>query len=183
MAASSSLGSTYRGHVVSTRDALVLFEACLQGRINHLSRPPREDEHSALVTSGNIFIYEEHSSGIAGWTDGIVWGPARVVGNFILHRQLAEALSFPGESRSEGSKRNTNGHFRGLFKQTISVLVRGVSHHLVAYFTIQDVMAGNLAVPTADPELGDIVPRSELLDQGFLAPIDSDDLKRVLGDV
>lgn len=59
---------TWQGLVETTRDALYIFEACLNGTLPFCSGRPHD--HSVIV-SGNVFVYEEASSGIRRWTDGI----------------------------------------------------------------------------------------------------------------
>lgn len=57
--------------------------------------------------------------------------------------------------------------------------VRGITHHLVAYFSSRDFMSNTLLTPSADLGLADIIPRPELYSQGFRAPIDEDDRDEV----
>lgn len=57
--------------------------------------------------------------------------------------------------------------------------VRGITHHLVAYFSSRDFMSNALLTPSADLGLADIIPRPELYSQGFRAPIDEDDRDEV----
>ena len=96
--ASPPLQPTYQGLVGNTYDALMLFEACLSGRLNHVPRRPHDRERTGLICSGNIFIYEEHSSGIKRWTDGISWSPSRILGNFLVYRELCQSFG-PGEKK------------------------------------------------------------------------------------
>ena len=98
MASASPLFPTYYGHIASTQDALLLFEACLTGSLNHVARRPHDRERSSLIKSGNIFIYEEHSSGIKRWTDGVPWSPSRILGNFLVYRELERPFP-PGEKK------------------------------------------------------------------------------------
>jgi hypothetical protein len=98
MAASSPLSPTFYGHIASTQDALLLFEACLSGALNHVARRPHDRERVSLIKSGNVFIYEEHSSGIKRWTDGVPWSPSRILGNFLVYRELERPFP-PGEKK------------------------------------------------------------------------------------
>jgi len=41
----------------------------------------------------------------------------------------------------------------GLVKKTVSVTVGGVSHHLVSYYTVADVMNNKFGTPTKDPRI------------------------------
>jgi hypothetical protein len=98
MGSSSPLSPTFYGHIASTQDALILFEACLSGAVNHVARRPHDRERTSLIKSGNVFIYEEHSSGIKRWTDGVPWSPSRILGNFLVYRELERPFP-PGEKK------------------------------------------------------------------------------------
>lgn len=228
MSPSSPLTPTFCGHIASTQDALLLFEACLSGGLNHVARRPHDRERSSLIKSGNVFIYEEHSSGIKRWTDGVPWSPSRILGNFLVYRELERPFP-PGEKKRamKRSKRSpgiskapepygrlgssygvgaspslnmeyTNGNSalnketersligslvdsygfkdEGLVKKTVSVTVGGVSHHLVSYYTVADVVNNKLSTPTKDPRFQHITPRPDLVTkQNFRTPIDEVD--------
>lgn len=223
------LEPTYTGYVATTQDALILFEACLTGVLHHVPRRPHDRERSHLVRSGSIFIYEENSSGIKRWTDGVTWSPSRILGNFLVYRELDKPFP-PGEKKramKKGTRRpvqparpgepyprpESNGQsyslttptpstfggdrsqqsdveralvgslvdsygFKdsGLVKKTMSVTVSGVTHHLVSYYSVEDVVKGILTSPTMTDQLRFIRPRAELTSkQSFRAPIDDVD--------
>lgn len=220
------LEPTYRGYVASTQDALILFEACLTGVLHHVPRRPHDRERSHLVQSGSVFIYEENASGIKRWTDGVTWSPSRILGNFLVYRELDKPFP-PGEKKRAMKKANrrpqqrpgepyprqdSNGQpgyspttagppsggfadrgpqseveralvgslvdsygFKdsGLVKKTMSVMVSGVTHHLVSYYSVEDVLRGVLSPPSMVESLRYIRPRPELTSkQSFRAPID-----------
>lgn len=104
MASSAPLAPTFYGHIASTHDCLLLFEACLSGVLNHVARRPHDRERAGLIRSGNVFIYEEHSSGIKRWTDGVPWSPSRILGNFLVYRELERP--FPPGEKKRAMKRN-----------------------------------------------------------------------------
>ncbi|KEY83419.1 camp independent regulatory protein [Aspergillus fumigatus] len=218
------LEPTFTGYVATTQDALILFEACLTGILHHVPRRPHDRERSHLVRSGSVFIYEENSSGIKRWTDGVTWSPSRILGNFLVYRELEKPFP-PGEKKRAMKKANrrpvpsarpgepyprhdsnggsyspssTSGSFgdrshqsdveralvgslvdsygfkdSGLVKKTMSVTVSGVTHHLVSYYSVEDVMRGVLNPPSMVESLRYIRPRAELTQkQSFRAPID-----------
>ncbi|KAL6818916.1 Gti1/Pac2 family domain-containing protein [Trichoderma sp. SZMC 28013] len=209
MASQSPLNPTFKGHVATTWDALLLFEACLQGQINHVPRRPHDRERQELISSGNIFIYEEHASGIKRWTDGISWSPSRILGNFLIYRELDKPFP-PGEKkRALKRKRGSQGvnkatprsnstvldpaaiardperslvgslvdsylfKERGLVKKTISITFQGVPHHLVSYYSIEDVDNKSLVTPSESSFFQHIKPRTELvMSQNFRNPVD-----------
>ena len=232
MASASPLSPTFYGHIASTQDALLLFEACLSGALNHVARRPHDRERASLIKSGNVFIYEEHSSGIKRWTDGVPWSPSRILGNFLVYRELERPFP-PGEKKramkrskrspgiskaqepyggpssaysaastaastfdspnssslSKETERSLIGSLvdsygfkdEGLVKKTVSVTVGGVSHHLVSYYTVADVMNNKFNTPTKDPRFQHITPRPDLITkQNFRTPIDEvDTLDRI----
>ena len=103
----SPLGPTWEGHVWTTTDALKLFEACLDGTLHHVPRRPHDRERSSLIRSGNVFIYEENASGIKRWTDGVPWSPSRILGNFLVYRELVKP--FPPGEKKRAQKRPKGG--------------------------------------------------------------------------
>ncbi|KAF5695444.1 hypothetical protein FDENT_394 [Fusarium denticulatum] len=109
MSGNIPLQPTYRGFVRDTTDALIIFEACLSGTLLHVPRRPHDRERQDLIKSGNIFVYEEHASGIKRWTDSISWSPSRILGNYLLYRELEKPFP-PGEkkrARGRGGKSTT----------------------------------------------------------------------------
>ncbi|KAH8689646.1 camp independent regulatory protein [Talaromyces proteolyticus] len=205
------LEPTYHGYVATTQDALILFEACLTGVLHHVPRRPHDRERSHLVRSGN----------------GVTWSPSRILGNFLVYRELDKPFP-PGEKKramKKGTRRpgqstrpgepyarpESNGQsyspttpsstygdrpqqsdveralvgslvdsygFKdsGLVKKTMSVTVSGITHHLVSYYSVEDVLKGILSPPTMHEELRFIRPRGELVSkQSFRAPIDDVD--------
>lgn len=211
---STPLIATFEGHISNTLDALVAFEACLNGTLNHVGRRPHDRERQELIKSGHVFIYEEHASGIKRWTDGVSWSPSRILGNFLIYRELEKPFpagekkralkrpkKAPGISKPEHSSPANLGYVAGLdpsgankdqersligslvdsypfkpdglVKKTISITYQGVPHHLVSYYSVDDVTSGRLQTPSKSPGLSHIVPRSELfLSQNFRTPVD-----------
>jgi hypothetical protein len=60
---------TAHGFVRNAVDALLILEACLQGKFLHMSRELRPEEARSVVQDGAIFVYEAESSGIHEWRD------------------------------------------------------------------------------------------------------------------
>lgn len=51
----------------------------------------------------------------------------------------------------------------GLVKKTVSVTVGGISHYLVSYCTVADVIYSKFITPTKDPRFQHIAPRPDLI--------------------
>ncbi|KAK5664364.1 hypothetical protein OQA88_587 [Cercophora sp. LCS_1] len=87
------LEPTWRGYINTKYDAYKIIEACLLGQLHHVPRRPNENERENLIQSGNVFVYEENSSGIKRWTDGAIWSPSRILGDFLLYREVNAKFS------------------------------------------------------------------------------------------
>lgn len=84
--------ATFQGYVISSIDALVLFEACLTGALCHVPRHPYDHEIKDVVKSGNIFIFEQQASGIKCWFDGFPWAPIENEKDSGPHSRLNTAI-------------------------------------------------------------------------------------------
>jgi Gti1/Pac2 family transcription factor len=192
---------TWKGFIHTTRDGLVLLEACLQGRLNHIPRRPHDRERQSIISSGNIFVYEENASGIRRWTDGISWSPSRIMGNFLVYRELRDGQP-TGEKKRAAKKRKRaseeppardvwakseedrqligslsldayNFKEGGLAKKTLSVELRGIRHHIISYYRIEDVKSGLYGRPLDDEILASLEPRRELVENSlFKFPVE-----------
>jgi hypothetical protein len=236
---------TWQGFLDTTKDAMTVVEAALQGRLSHISRRPHDKERAEMLTSGTVLVYEENASGIKRWTDAVHWSPSRVMNNCLIYRQLVRALK-PEEKKSAlnpscGTKRkrkessgpartktgeiieNSEDEYEnpgydsalpgdsdplnkvyanfaqgltpdqqrrfcgslidsyefkegGLMKKTISVKYQGTHHHVISYYSLEDVVSGKLKRPFQDPKLQDIQPRPELLN-GWKVSLEDEESK------
>ncbi|EPY53481.1 gluconate transporter inducer Gti1 [Schizosaccharomyces cryophilus OY26] len=91
------LQPSFFGYVGTTLDALWLFQACQQNILPFTPRRPQREERKHIIHSGNVFIFNETQSGIKRWTDGVHWSPSRVIGNFLIYRQLGNSSSNSNE--------------------------------------------------------------------------------------
>lgn len=190
-----SIEATFRGYIETTQDTLLIFEACRRGILPRICRRLQEKERK-IVTSGSVFVFDERESGIKRWTDGLVWSPSRILGNFLIYRELDKRApagkkdstpverqrsnSADMESQAEKNKERalvgslTNSYrFKkgGLIKKTMSIMVNGVSQHMISYYTKEDVLACKLKTPSSIPSLAilEIAPEF-LLKQNFRIP-------------
>jgi hypothetical protein len=104
-----ALTPSYRGIVLTSRDALVLFTKAMNGEIAMINRRPHDRERAHSIASGNVFIYCEHTSSIKRWTDGLAWSPSRIIGNFLIYRELIRG--FPPGERKRAAKRKRSQEF------------------------------------------------------------------------
>ncbi|OZJ05628.1 hypothetical protein BZG36_01527 [Bifiguratus adelaidae] len=172
---------TFHGYVETTRDTLLLFEACHRAILPRVKRRLKDKERH-IVRSGTVFVFDEKESGIKRWTDGLMWSPSRILGNFLIYRELDEKVHTPigrQRSMSAGSTERAlvgslvNSYkFKpgGLIKKTMSVVVAGVAQHLISYYAKEDVLSGVLWTPGSVPELASLEISPVYLSQNFRIP-------------
>ncbi len=92
---------TFHGLIEDTSDALRIFQLCRLGRLGRIRRRLHEKERK-LIRSASVFVFDEQESGIRRWTDGRLWSPSRILGNFLIYRELerkAEGAIDGGDGR------------------------------------------------------------------------------------
>ncbi|KAI8384839.1 Gti1/Pac2 family-domain-containing protein [Radiomyces spectabilis] len=203
------VAETFHGYIETTQDVLLIFEGCRRNLLPRIGRRLQERERK-MIRSGSVFVFDEKESGIKRWTDGRVWSPSRILGNFLIYRELDKRMAGDkrlsmsaavrsmrglGDARSRSYSADQNCHpgdvserckerhlvgslsdsyrFRqdGLIKKTMSIIINGVSQHLVSYYHPQDVMNSKLRTPSSVPELACLEISAELLSkQNFRIP-------------
>ncbi|KAG8984332.1 hypothetical protein FRB94_006134 [Tulasnella sp. JGI-2019a] len=103
----------WNGFLETTEDALLILEAAKRRLIPRVTRRLAESERR-LITSGSVFVFEEEESGIKRWTDGFLWSPSRILGNFLLYRETDKRhpdgtpITRPGTRPHQASGQSTS---------------------------------------------------------------------------
>ncbi|ODQ77529.1 hypothetical protein BABINDRAFT_163529 [Babjeviella inositovora NRRL Y-12698] len=105
---STPLNPTYFGYIGSTKDALLVIQATLNQQLHAVPRRPHDRERNALIQSGNCFVFSEEKSGIKRWTDGIAWSPSRILGRFLVYRELDRSALSESDDRKNKRKKLTS---------------------------------------------------------------------------
>ncbi|KAG0030019.1 hypothetical protein BGZ82_007613 [Podila clonocystis] len=73
--------------------------------------PPRVHYQSQnLITPGSVFVFDEAETKICRWTDGRIWSPSRICGNFLVYHELYRKLPMQ-KCRTARDKANVrDGH-------------------------------------------------------------------------
>ncbi|QRW22785.1 cAMP-independent regulatory protein pac2 [Rhizoctonia solani] len=180
--------------IETTEDALLILEAARRGLIPRVTRR-LVDRERRMITSGSVFVFDEDESGIKRWTDGLLWSPSRILGNFLLYRETDKkgtaltpmpnlhlmkdsttSLSRPKDGRAQADRNReralvgslTNSYkFKpdGMMKKTFSLTVNGSTQHLISYYKVADVEEGRLRTPSSLPELSVLDISPEYLDK------------------
>ncbi|KAF7984800.1 hypothetical protein HWV62_11806 [Athelia sp. TMB] len=165
------------GRVDNTVEALHLVRAAQLDVVPRIRQRLNSEEREAMVISGAVFVFNVNEASMKRWTDGKIWSPSRIDGNFLLYRELSEKKeavvvvsdrfeewspvddmgAAGSRSKARGSRSPaitptatepapTAGGFKpgGLLKKTITVKISSIDHHLVAYYTQEDLDVGNL---------------------------------------
>ncbi|KAI7907381.1 Gti1/Pac2 family-domain-containing protein [Cokeromyces recurvatus] len=104
-----SANETFHGFIETTTDALLIFEACQRGMLPKVTRRLQDRERNS-IRSGAVYVFDERESGIRRWTDGFIWSPSRILGNFLIYRELEsrETLHQQRNKRQNNSSNNNN---------------------------------------------------------------------------
>ncbi|KAF9113548.1 hypothetical protein BGX27_001309 [Mortierella sp. AM989] len=62
-------------------------------RSNPASGGKEDLPNPSLIIPGSVFVFDEEESGICRWTDGRIWSPSRICGNFLVYRELFRKLT------------------------------------------------------------------------------------------
>ncbi|KAJ7650869.1 Gti1/Pac2 family-domain-containing protein [Roridomyces roridus] len=152
----------FYGSVETTMNALRLIHAARQGVIPRITRRLNDSERRTMIKSGAVFVFSVEESGIKRWTDGLLWSPSRIVGNFLVYREILDRANSRGSHKKlyptdEPSRTMTaeQGTFKpnGLIKKTITVTIEGSDLHLISYYTSSDQHSGKLKRPTSRADI------------------------------
>lgn len=108
---------TWHGMVETTADALRIFELCRQGKLARVKRR-LYDRERRLIRSGSVFVFDEKESGIRRWTDGRLWSPSRIHGNFLIYRELERKTRVSSHDRDQNRWQNRNRSKRERMEST-----------------------------------------------------------------
>ncbi|KAF5379763.1 hypothetical protein D9615_005748 [Tricholomella constricta] len=89
----------FTGYVETTLHALRLIHAARQGVIPRITRRLNDSERRTMIKAGAVFVFSVEESGIKRWTDGLLWSPSRIVGNFLVYREINERTSSRGSHK------------------------------------------------------------------------------------
>ncbi|KAJ9634918.1 Gluconate transport-inducing protein required for gluconate-H+ symport [Coniosporium tulheliwenetii] len=127
-------------YLSTTQDALIVVESCLLGLRNHCPRRPHDKERNSIIKSGSVFVYEDNASGIKRWTDGIIWSPSRIMGNFLIYRQLNQPFDAGEKKRTLKRRRTDIGTTDGIANLDLSprLMHRGYNTMMSQMVTEED---------------------------------------------
>ncbi|TFK98199.1 Gti1/Pac2 family-domain-containing protein [Pterulicium gracile] len=159
-------GPAFHGYVETTGNALRIVYAAIEDVVPRTSRRLNDTERRTMIKSGAVFVFSVAESGIKRWTDGMLWSPSRIQGNFLVYRELSEkgytrnsplwycdVLTHGQQAGS--SLPNDIGTIKnnGLMKKTITITHNGTDFHLISYYKKEDISCGRLQKPTTSHQI------------------------------
>lgn len=102
----SLLLPTYHGYIMSNEDALLVIEGALKNKFQLVKRRPLDRERPGLIRLGSVFVFIEELSDIKRWTDGIAWLASRILGRFLIYRQLDKSGLLEKDDRRKARRAN-----------------------------------------------------------------------------
>jgi len=187
----NKLVETFHGFIENSKDGLILFQAVKDGLLPSVQRRFTVEQRMQ-IKSGSIFIFNETESNIKRWTDGRNWTPSRVLGDFLVYRELEKnierakrdkkivkrnislkaldakkALSSRFEALNIPNFRQDRFFIKvdGLVKKTMSVIIKEQTYHMISYYKESEVIDNLLTTPSEDKSLQKVVISDELLKQ------------------
>ncbi|KAM0676403.1 hypothetical protein GVAV_000368 [Gurleya vavrai] len=135
-----------RGYIHSHEEAMLIMHAIRLGLFRPATERPTMEEREAIA-SGSIFCFIECEEGMKRWTDGKIWSPSKILGHFLLYKEVPRHLSKSALKKDkveyerrrkyvyEQSKRDfdSDDDFT-LYKKTISLEHEKKTYHIISYF-------------------------------------------------
>ncbi|ELQ74915.1 Gluconate transport-inducing protein [Trachipleistophora hominis] len=135
--------SYIRGYLHTYDEAFLMVHAVRLGLIKpyreRLSLKERDD-----IRSGNIYIFIEDKTLMMRWTDGRTWSPSKILGSFLLYKEVPKNLT---KNATMKNRRNKMERLKCtplekqlqqdkflLHKKTISLSYGRETYHIIAYF-------------------------------------------------
>jgi hypothetical protein len=162
--------------IETTLDSLRVFQCCREGKLGRIRRRLYERERK-LIRSGSVFVFNEGESGIKRWTDGRLWSPSRIYGNFLIYRELEskkaagaaagsrEALAQVAEEEGQRGPQNDREPEQAASSTSALNFIESVLHEAAAAATATEVPAGSAA--SAPEMIQWMQHRASLLDTKF----------------
>lgn len=98
----NSANFAFHGYIQSTHDALIVFQGCRNGKYPKVTRRLHERERRQ-ISSGSVYVFDEHEAGIKRWTDGRIWSPSRILNNFLIYREIDQKRPTPSSSSTSST--------------------------------------------------------------------------------
>ncbi|EPR79274.1 Gti1/Pac2 family protein [Spraguea lophii 42_110] len=130
-----------KGYIHSLNEASLVVHAVRLGLIKPVTQrlSPSEREE---IESGSIYCFIKSENGMKRWTDGKIWSPSKILGHFLLYKEVPKHLSKSALKKNKSRRKtiehenlsNFNADEFSMYKKTISYTHGDVTYHIVSYF-------------------------------------------------
>lgn len=166
------------GYIQNYEEAVLMVHTTRLGYLVPVTQRLRMEEREGL-RSGDIFVFIESENGMKRWTDGKIWSPSKIIGQFLLYKEVPRHLS-----KSAIKKRNAQKHLYkdevlrlskelkdedrlAFHKKTISIVHQNKTYHIIGYFRPLFSKEPLLSIPFYQQIDSALKRHPELLDDKF----------------
>lgn len=134
------------GYISSYEEACLLLHASRIGALVPMTERLNADERER-IESGSIFCFIENGNGMKRWTDGRIWSPSKICGEFLIYQEVPRHLSKNSiKKRKEVEKVFENAPSQRhamreefldrttMHKKTVCIKHENISYHIIAYY-------------------------------------------------
>ena len=132
------------GYINNYEEAVLLIHAIRLGSLPLVTQRLTNEEREQ-IESGSIFCFIENVDGMKRWTDGRIWSPSKICGEFLVYQEVPKHLSKNSIKKRKTSSENLLDNElmtriedfvdrTTLHKKTISIDFEGIAYHIISYY-------------------------------------------------
>jgi len=135
------------GYIGNYDEAILIVHTVRLGLFETMTRRLNNEERDG-IESGDIFCFIENDHGMRRWTDGRVWSPSKISGEFLIYQEVPRHLSKnslkkrrdPSNLENDGASPSTELKKEEiidnttLHKKTVSIKQGDKTYHIIAYY-------------------------------------------------
>ena len=135
------------GYIANYEEACLVIHAARFGAMKPTLERLNTDQRDQIET-GAIYFFVENGNGMKRWTDGRIWSPSKIYGEFLIYQEVPRHMSKNSiKKRKEKERESTTGRFNfkeslrdelldrtTMHKKTVSIKYGDVKYHIIAYY-------------------------------------------------
>lgn len=130
------------GYVSNYEEAVLMVHAIRLGCFPTVTERLKVEER-CRIESGDIFCFIENTSGMKRWTDGRIWSPSKICGEFLVYQEVPRHLSKNSIKKRRGGdspfgfnliRKEDIVDRTTLHKKTISIKFEDTAYHIISYY-------------------------------------------------
>lgn len=134
------------GYIKNYDEAVLIMHAARLGTLTPATERLNAEEREH-IESGNIFCFIEDDNGMKRWTDGRIWSPSKICGEFLIYQEVPRHLSknsIKKRKELEKSLENSDSYINKsredyldrttMHKKTVSIKHGNLTYHIIAYY-------------------------------------------------